>query len=258
MGRRTAPAELSELARRVAERRQALGMSRDVLARRAGMTSRYLEYLLDADTGAGFDDDGLLRIAAALDMPYEDLVHGAAEPPPGRSGPAPAPGLMRLTETECWDRLGAHGVGRVALPAEPGPVVLPVNYVIDARTVAYRTSPRGGAALKDGTAASFQADHIDERHSTGWSVLITGTAERVDDAAAADRLARQEAGGPWAGGSRPLWIRIRPSGVTGRRITEGAGNGTQHAGRVGPPAGRSDGPEGGGPGDGPEGGRFAP
>lgn len=60
---------------------------------------------------------------------------------------------------------------------------------------------------------------MDERLSQGWSVLISGTAERVDDPAAVRALAARAATEPWAGGDRPLWIRVRPGNVTGRRIT---------------------------------------
>jgi nitroimidazol reductase NimA-like FMN-containing flavoprotein (pyridoxamine 5'-phosphate oxidase superfamily) len=152
-------------------------------------------------------------------MTYRELLEGPAEPPPGRSAPAGRPALVRLTEAECRERLGERGVGRVALRADAGPVVVvPVNYAVDAGTVVYRTAPHTVAAVPPGAPVSFQVDRIDERTSRGWSVLITGTAERVTDPAAVAELERRPGAEPWAGGVRPVWVRIRPDHVTGRRI----------------------------------------
>jgi hypothetical protein len=51
----------------------------------------------------------------------------------------------------------------------------------------------------------------------GWSVLVMGYAHEVRDA---DELREvQELGvEPWAGEERPVYIRIEPSSVSGRRI----------------------------------------
>ncbi|WP_329139208.1 pyridoxamine 5'-phosphate oxidase family protein [Streptomyces sp. NBC_01476] len=202
--------------RRVRERRKQLGMSENALATEAGMAPPYLRRLLESDTD--FDPGGLVRVAAALGLTYEELLRGRSDPPPGQTGAAPRPVLIRLAESECWDRLGAHGVGRVAIPVRPGPAVLPVNYAVDAGTIVYRTAAQGAAAPDTGTAVSFQVDRIDDRLSQGWSVLVTGTAERISDPDTAGRLAAEHDVEPWAGGDRPLWMRIRPDGITGRRI----------------------------------------
>ncbi|WP_371483809.1 pyridoxamine 5'-phosphate oxidase family protein [Kitasatospora sp. NBC_00315] len=204
------------VAGRVAERRAHLGLSEADLAVRAGMAPPYLEHLLEA--GPEFDPGGYLRIAAALRTTYQDLLEGRSDLPPGQSGASPRPVLIHLNGAECWDLLGSHGVGRIALPGEPGPVVLPVNYTVDVETVVYRTNPRGAAAVEAGTGLSFQADRIDDRLSQGWSVLVVGTAEHIEDPETVRLLTEAKAAEPWAGGSRPLWIRIRPERVSGRRI----------------------------------------
>ncbi len=214
---RGVPPRAGVLSRRVTGRRRQLGLSADAVARQAGMSPRYMEQLIEA--GPDFDSGGLLRIAAALGLTYRELLEGPSEPPPGQSGPGPRPVLVRLTVSECWDRLGTHGVGRVALPVRPAPAVFPVNYAVDSHSIVYRTASRGPAAPETGTALSFQADRTDDRLSRGWSVLLTGTAERVEDPDLARRLDQRGDAQPWAGGERPLWIRIRPDTVTGRRIT---------------------------------------
>jgi nitroimidazol reductase NimA-like FMN-containing flavoprotein (pyridoxamine 5'-phosphate oxidase superfamily) len=204
------------LARRIGERRLQLGLSENALATQAGMAPRYLQHLLQA--GPDFDPGGFLRIAAVLRLTYEDLLEGRSDLPPGQSGPGERPALIRLTTAECWDRLGARGVGRIALPVQPGPAVFPVNYTVDAQAILYRTAAEGAAAPETGTEVSFQVDRVDDRLSQGWSVLVTGAAERIDDPVAVRGLTERHAVEPWAGGNRPLWIRIRPRDISGRRI----------------------------------------
>lgn len=191
-------------------------MSEEELALLAAMSPHYLRLVLDA--GPGFDPGGCVRIAAALGLTYQELLEGRDDPPPGQARPSARPVLVRLSTTECWDRLGSHGVGRIALPVHPSPLVFPVNYAVEARTIVYRTALGGPAALETGAPVSFQVDRMDERISQGWSVLVGGTAEEIDDVAAVRSLTDRAVAEPWAGGDRPVWMRIRPDAITGRRI----------------------------------------
>lgn len=216
-GRRSDHSVSIDFASRVSGRLTQLGMSRQELAREAGMSPRYLEQVLAAEPD--FDPSALVRIAGALGLPYRELFEGRDDPPPGQTAPGVRPVLARLTEQECWDRLGTHGLGRVVLNSRSGPAAFPVNYAIDARTVVYRTSPEGAAAPANGVTVSFETDRIDDTVSRGWSVLVTGTAERIDDTAEGEHLAQVHGLEPWAGGHRPLWVRIRPTQVSGRHIT---------------------------------------
>lgn len=215
MNENTGAAHPRPLARRIAERRLQLGLSENALATRAGMSPRCPRQLIEV--GPDFDPGGLVRIAASLGLTYQELSEGRADPPPGQTGPGPPPVLARLTTAECWDRLGPHGLGRIALAAGPGPAVFPVNYAVDAGTVVYHTATEGACAPEAGAAVAFEVDLVDDQNSAGWSVLISGTAERVEGPAAIRHLAERHAAEPWAGGDRPLWIRIRPDTVTGRR-----------------------------------------
>jgi nitroimidazol reductase NimA-like FMN-containing flavoprotein (pyridoxamine 5'-phosphate oxidase superfamily) len=203
------------LRRRIAERQRQLGVSDEVLAKRARMSPHYLHQL--AAVGLDFDPDGLRRVAAALGMTFQDLIDDRTDVPPRQPRPGERPMLVRLTGTECWDRVGPHGVGRVVLPADPAPVAYPVGYAVDAETVVYRTAREGAAAPEDGTVVSFEVDRIDDETRQGWSVLLTGRAERVGTAESR-HLAEEELIRPWTGGDRPQWVRIHPDRVTGRRI----------------------------------------
>ncbi|MFD9130327.1 helix-turn-helix domain-containing protein [Kitasatospora sp. NPDC059571] len=208
--------DIAGIAERIAARRTRLGLTQDELAAKAGMAPGYLRYLLQ--TGPEFDPAGFLRIAAVLGTGYPELVAGRPDAPPGQHPAAAHPALVRLTEDECWDRLGGHGVGRIAVPADPAPLVLPVNYAVDAGTVVYRTDPHGPAAPRPGVPVSFQVDRVNEAMSSGWSVLVVGAAAAVEDAAEVARLQADHPLGPWAGAGRPLWVRVTPDRLTGRRI----------------------------------------
>jgi uncharacterized protein len=128
----------------------------------------------------------------------------------------------RLTEMpagECRDLMGSTSVGRVAFVDEDGPVVLPVNYVLDGDTVLFRTSPATtiGRHL-DSAAVAFEVDEFDDYTQSGWSVVLRGVASFVAD----DELAPdQHRPFPWADGVRPLVIRVTPVSVSGRRILPG-------------------------------------
>ncbi|WP_405577724.1 helix-turn-helix domain-containing protein [Streptomyces sp. NBC_01190] len=206
-----------DLARRIAAYCEQRGMSADELATRAGMAPNYLRQIerLESD----FDPDALHRLATALGISSKELMEGRGDAPPGQNPPAPEPRLARLTTEECRDRLGQHGVGRVALPGEDGTLVLPVNYLVDGPDVIYRTALGGAADPVAGSDITLEADHLSERHGDGWSVLVFGRAEILADAGAIERYRHRPGARPWAGGVRDRWVRIVPSRLTGRLIT---------------------------------------
>lgn len=192
--------EAGRMADRMAVRRRQLGMSRDELARRAGMSTTYLG---EIESRAGdFDPGALARLAVVLEMPYEDLMTGRTDAPPGRGGPGAHPVLVRLSEQECWQRLGTHGIGRISYTVGPGkeaPVVVPVNFLVDGRSVVYRTDPAGVAGIRAGEPVAFEVDHVDEQTGSGWSVLLSGTAEHPTEHESLEALARRRGAAPGRG-----------------------------------------------------------
>jgi nitroimidazol reductase NimA-like FMN-containing flavoprotein (pyridoxamine 5'-phosphate oxidase superfamily) len=129
------------------------------------------------------------------------------------------PKLHELSPPECWSLIAAGGVGRIGTSTDDGPVILPVNFIVDDETVVFRTTAYGLIG-RIGPAAeiAFEVDHLDAAMREGWSVLLVGPMERVEDpdeAAAALGSADLE---PWVGGVRNLVVRISPRRVTGRRI----------------------------------------
>jgi nitroimidazol reductase NimA-like FMN-containing flavoprotein (pyridoxamine 5'-phosphate oxidase superfamily) len=211
-----------DLGRRVSGRREALGLTRDQLAGRAGIDPLYLAYL--EENPAAPPSETVHRLANALDTGVTDLLGGTIDLPPGRGRPAAHPRLERLDPAECLRLISPGGVGRVAFNEPEGPVVLPVNYAVHNDAVVFRTAFGGplDERLRTGVQGvefkvAFEVDRIDDATREGWSVLMRGGAHHVaTDEEQAD--ARTSGVRPWAGGERELYVTIVPTEITGRRI----------------------------------------
>lgn len=210
------PQAKGDIGRRVVARREQLGLSREDVASRAGSTPEYIQYVEQrtATPGIGF----LLRLANALETTVEELTGGTVDLPPGMGQAGHHPELVELGQQECWQLLGSHGVGRVAVASEAGPAIFPVNYLALEGEVAFKTSPDSGPARAAGHEVAFEVDHVDEAFSRGWSVLVVGEARTVTEPQAVQRLETQSHSEPWPGGVRNLWVVVTPQQVTGRRI----------------------------------------
>jgi nitroimidazol reductase NimA-like FMN-containing flavoprotein (pyridoxamine 5'-phosphate oxidase superfamily) len=84
--------------------------------------------------------------------------------------------LWTRTETlepdECLRLLASARVGRVGFTSPAGPRVLPVNHTVLDGAVIIRTDLY--SALADGTrgtVVAFEADELDDRLQSGWSVM---------------------------------------------------------------------------------------
>jgi nitroimidazol reductase NimA-like FMN-containing flavoprotein (pyridoxamine 5'-phosphate oxidase superfamily) len=135
------------------------------------------------------------------------------------------PDLTVLDEAECWRLLGSVAVGRVAMEAAEGLVVVPVNYAVQDGDVVFRTTEGGllGSAADWGRPVAFQVDSLDEGIRQGWSVLVRGELRRASEQ---DTPRLVELVAPWARGERNVVGRVKPSAVSGRRIGAGPGHPT--------------------------------
>jgi len=123
-----------------------------------------------------------------------------------------------LDEAESMRMLGSVRWGRCAWSGPEGPRILPVNYSVLDGNVFYRTGLYASLAeAASGDPVALEADELDERLSSGWSVVVLGRAEQVQDPGELASLFRRLPQ-PWAPGSRPVLVRILVSQVTGRRF----------------------------------------
>jgi len=126
---------------------------------------------------------------------------------------------QELTKSECFELLAREHMGRVAVVDDRGPVVVPVNFVLDRHMVVFRTDEGTKLdAASRGSRVAFEIDGIDAVTHTGWSVLVRGEAVEVTDPAELARLRKLRLT-PWAPGAKTRYVRILPTALTGRRIS---------------------------------------
>ena len=126
--------------------------------------------------------------------------------------------FVDMVVDECYAHLANGDIGRVALALQDGPSIIPVNYIVDGRSIVVRTAPYTQLAAHRSGPVAFEVDDIEPEFRRGWSVVVVGHAFPMEDA---DEMIALRAGGrlqPWAAGSRNLYIKIVPDKVTGRRI----------------------------------------
>ena len=134
--------------------------------------------------------------------------------------------LEELDEAECLRLVASGGIGRIGYSGRYGPTVIPVNYQLYEGTVVFRTAQDSATDedLRTGIAnaeykVAFEIDDFDTAARTGWSVLIQGSAHHVESE---DERASVTGAGvePWPGGDRELFLRVIPSRITGRRVSQ--------------------------------------
>ncbi|AOT62588.1 MULTISPECIES: pyridoxamine 5'-phosphate oxidase family protein [Streptomyces] len=133
--------------------------------------------------------------------------------------------MAHLDRAEALRLLGSVSLGRIVFTQQALPAIRPVNHLMDGEDIIVRL--HDGATLASvvapadtrGVVVAYEADVIDARTHLGWSVVVTGYARRVTDAAELARFSNRLR--PWA--DAPLGdaaLRIRPDLVTGLRLTE--------------------------------------
>lgn len=130
------------------------------------------------------------------------------------------PGLFQhLPPEECRELLETKAVGRVGFNGADAPQVLPVTYVYRRPSIFFRTA--AGSALAtamQGSRVAFEVDDVDEFLQSGWSVLVVGDAQLVEDEQLRSELWGDQGPKPWAAGLRTQFVRIDPIRLTGRRV----------------------------------------
>ena len=130
--------------------------------------------------------------------------------------------VQELSYAECRGLLAGGVFGRLGLCTPDGPRILPVNYSVVAESVVFRTSAYGVVATRDWSEPlAFEVDHVDYAEQRGWSVVALGRGERIDDVDELAHIKRTWDPRPWAGGSRPLYVRLRWTDLSGRRLGGG-------------------------------------
>jgi uncharacterized protein len=126
------------------------------------------------------------------------------------------PSLVPISPDDCLRHLEAGHLGRLAFVRADGPAVLPINYAWDGVGVVFRTTI--GSKLDAATAgalAAFEIDDADPLYHVGWSVVVRGPLETLEESQVRRDTLRLT---PWWAGARDRWLRLRGDEVTGRRL----------------------------------------
>ncbi len=123
-----------------------------------------------------------------------------------------------LTSAECLSLLRTAAFGRLVFTEGALPAVLPVNFVLDPAGIVLRTAATSAVARSaDGAVVALQADDVDPRLRTGWSVTVVGRARMAREVCEVARLATLPLQ-PWVAGERNTFVVVEFGLVTGRRI----------------------------------------
>jgi nitroimidazol reductase NimA-like FMN-containing flavoprotein (pyridoxamine 5'-phosphate oxidase superfamily) len=124
-----------------------------------------------------------------------------------------------LTDAECVHLLSAGVVGRVAMSTPVGPRIVPVNYAVHDDAIVFRTSPYSELSTYGwNTELAFEVDDLDYETHGGSSVVALGRARVVQDPEEIAAIRAAWEPGPWAGGSRNMYVKLVWRELTGRRV----------------------------------------
>lgn len=126
--------------------------------------------------------------------------------------------IRELNRAECRKLLDGSVIGRVAVCTPDGPVIIPVNYTMDGDAVVVRTSSYSLLAAHAWDQVAFEIDDTDPEMRRGWSVLVVGKGEPIDDVDDLVESGLVTSLSSWAPGPRDLFIRITPQRLTGRDV----------------------------------------
>lgn len=128
--------------------------------------------------------------------------------------------ISQLPEDECRALLTTTTVGRIAFVDDDGQELVPVNFACIDDAIYFRTLPDGFlSTLAHGHRdVAFGVDHHDSMYRNGWNVTVKGRAEQVEDRATINKVLGHERLRPWAGGTRPLVIRVTIDAIDGRKV----------------------------------------
>lgn len=125
-----------------------------------------------------------------------------------------------LSESECWQLLSAVTLGRLVTSADGSPHIFPVNFVVQRRTVLFRTA-EGTKLISSAINRQVLFEADDHTAAEGWSVIVDGVArtlhtdEEIEEAERAHLM-------PWTATLKEHYVRVLPTRITGRRFSFGA------------------------------------
>jgi uncharacterized protein len=135
----------------------------------------------------------------------------------------PRSGLEILDEATCWELVRSEPVGRVIGSVAGRLEVWPVNFAVSDGSVFVRTADDSRLSKVAGSEIVFEVDSMSKQFRAGWSVMARGRlVELVDpfEVGQAELLQLQA----WSVAGKPVWLRLTPDVIDGRRTSVTAGD----------------------------------
>jgi nitroimidazol reductase NimA-like FMN-containing flavoprotein (pyridoxamine 5'-phosphate oxidase superfamily) len=125
-----------------------------------------------------------------------------------------------LPEDECWFLLASMTLGRLVTVVAGQPEIFPVNFVVQKRTVLFRTAE--GRKLLSSVMDERVAFEVDDHgFEEGWSVVAKGRADVMSNPADLENAERAQLLS-WTPTVKQHYVRIAVAEITGRRFRFGA------------------------------------
>jgi uncharacterized protein len=126
-----------------------------------------------------------------------------------------------LAERECWDLLAGVTLGRLVTSVDGRPEIFPVNYVVQRRTILFRTAE--GTKLVSTAINNQVLFEVDDHNvAEGWSVIVKGTARSLRTGEELENAERAQVISWTAPENKTHYLRVIPQTVTGRRFQFGS------------------------------------
>ena len=127
--------------------------------------------------------------------------------------------LEDIQAAECWELLGRHDMGRIAIVVDGKPQIFPVNHGLKGKVIVFRTAAGTKLANAPESPVAFEVDEYDSSAGLGWSVVVQGfgrdVTEAADDFSWTARGARVH---PAAPGDKLHMMAVDPTLISGRRF----------------------------------------
>lgn len=125
-----------------------------------------------------------------------------------------------LSAEESWNLLSSVTLGRLVTCVEGHPEIFPVNFVVQRRTVLFRTAEFATKLFTVVMNAHVVFEADDHDVSGGWSVIVKGIAQVLNTSSEIEEAQRAQLL-PWTAGLKPRYVRVDASEISGRRFRFG-------------------------------------
>jgi len=127
-------------------------------------------------------------------------------------------GFEAISDAEALALLATAPVGRLIYSDRALPFVVPVSFVVDGLDIIMRTGRRSRVATHaPGNIVAFEVDDIAVATRSGWSVVVTGPVQLVQDSVELERLRALDIEA-WVPSEHDCYLRLQTELIAGRRI----------------------------------------